>query len=240
MGEYKVFKVLVVVVLCICLSGCGATQKLIKHGNLEVETKMSDTEEKKIALLQIKNTTDKKGLEIEGSIKEVIKGKGYKITNNPNEAQVMIQVNILQAGKVQGADPFTALAGGYGGTFEGIGTGVMLGGAVGGSGCDMLGLGLAGGIAGTIIDAAVEVVKYSMITDLQISEKASSDIVTESSKAKLKQGTSGYKKSKWEEKSNWKRYQTRIISVAEQVNLKFEEAEGELTKGLIQSISGLL
>ena len=79
-----------------------------------------------------------------------------------------------------------------------------------------------------------------MITDLQVSEKANGDIVTESSNAKLKQGTSGSKSSSWSQKSKWKKYKTRIVSVARKTNLKFEVALPELKLGLVQSISGLL
>lgn len=79
-----------------------------------------------------------------------------------------------------------------------------------------------------------------MVVDLQISEKAGGNFVSEISDASLKQGNSGYKKSTWEQKTNWKRYQTRVISVAKKVNLKFDEAEPKLTEGLIKSISGLL
>ncbi|WP_323732727.1 complement resistance protein TraT [Candidatus Bandiella euplotis] len=65
------------------LTGCGTTQKLIKHGKLEVQTKMSDTvfldpidDDKKTVILQIRNTTDKEGLDIEAQIKSAIEAKG--------------------------------------------------------------------------------------------------------------------------------------------------------------------
>lgn len=243
-------KYLIIAVLsfaAINLAGCAATTKVIKHGKLEVETKMSDTvfldpleDSKKVVLLQIRNTTDKQGLDIESKLKMAIQSKGYQITSNPKESSIMIQVNILQVGKSSLKDPFNSLAGGYGGALEGLAAGAMLGGAISGDGQDMVGLGLLGGIAGTIIDAAVDVEQYSMITDLQISEKADGNYVTESSDANLKQGTSGHKKSTWATKTNWKKYQTRIVSVAKKVNLKFETAEPELTQGLVRSISGLL
>jgi hypothetical protein len=229
------------------LVGCSATSKVIKHGKLEVETKMSDTifldpieEGKKIVFLQVRNTTDKEGLDIESNLKNAIQSKGYIVTGNPKESNIMIQVNILQAGKSAHQDPFNSLRGGYGGTLEGVLGGAMLGGAFSGSGRDMIGLGLLGGVAGTIMDAAVEVVQYSMITDLQISERADGEFVTETSDASLKQGSSGYKKSSLESKTNWKKYQTRIISVAKKVNLKFEDAQSNLTGGLTKSIAGIL
>ena len=231
----------------ISLTSCSTTQKLIRHGKLEVQTKMSETvfldsidDDKKTVILQIRNTTDKSGLDVESKIRAVIEAKGYKIVTNKKHANIMIQANILQVGKTTLEDPFSTLTHGYGGTLEGMAGGMALAGATGGNGRSALGIGLLGGIAGSVLDAAVEVVQYSMITDLQISEKAEGNFVSESSDASLKQGTSGNKKSTWEEKTNWKKYQTRIMSVAKKVNAKFAEAEPELVEGLVKSISGLL
>ena len=195
---------------------------------------------KKTVLLQIRNTSDKSGLEIESKIRSAIESKGYRIVNSTQSANIMIQANVLQVGKSTLENPFQALTGGYGSGLEGFATGAAIAGATGGSGRSMLGIGLITGIGNTILDAAVEVVNFTMITDLQISEKADGEYVSESSDANLKQGTSGYKKSTWEKKTNWKKYQTRIMSVAKKTNLKFEEAEPKLTEGLVKSISGLL
>ncbi len=229
------------------LVGCNTTSKMIKHGKLEVETKMSETifldpidDNKKTVLLQIRNTSDKSGLEIESKIRSAIESKGYRIVNSTQSANIMIQANVLQVGKSTLENPFQALTGGYGSGLEGFATGAAIAGATGGSGRSMLGIGLITGIGNTILDAAVEVVNFTMITDLQISEKADGEYVSESSDANLKQGTSVYKKSTWEKKTNWKKYQTRIMSVAKKTNLKFEEAEPKLTEGLVKSISGLL
>ena len=229
------------------LTSCNTTTKLIKHGKLEVQTKMSDTvfldpveDSKKTVILQVRNTTDKSGLQVESNIRSAIESKGYRIVNNPKNANFMIQANILQVGKSTMEDPFQALTGGYGSGLAGFATGATLGGALGGSGKSMLGAGLLVGAGEAILDAAVEVVNFTMITDLQISEKASGNYVDESSDASLKQGTSGHKKSTWREKTNWKKYQTRIMSVAKKTNLKFDEAESELTTGLVRAISGLL
>ena len=243
-------KYIVVAVLATGMSGlvgCNTTTKIIKHGKLEVETKMSETifldpieDEKKTVLLQIRNTSDKPGLDIESKIRLAVENKGYRIVNSPKQANIMIQANILQVGKSTLENPFEALSGGYGSGLEGFATGAALAGATGGSGRSMLGIGLLAGVGNTILDAAVEVVTFTMTTDLQISEKADGEYVSESSDASLKQGTSGYKKSTWEKKTNWKKYQTRIMSVGKKTNLKFEEAEPKLTEGLVKSISGLL
>ena len=229
------------------LVGCNTTSKMIKHGKLEVETKMSETifldpieDDKKTVLLQIRNTSDKSGLDIESRIREAIEHKGYLVVTNPKQANIMIQANILRVGKSTLENPFEALSGGYGSGLEGFATGAALAGATGGSGRSMLGIGLFAGIGNTVLDAAVEVVNFTMTTDLQISEKADGEYVSESSDANLKQGTSGYKKSTWKKKTNWKKYQTRIMSVAKKTNLKFKDAEPKLTEGLVKSISGLL
>jgi hypothetical protein len=229
------------------LVGCNTTSKIIKHGKLEVQTKMSETifldpieDAKKTVLLQIRNTSDKSGLDIESRIREAIEHKGYLVVTNPKQANIMIQANILQVGKSTLENPFEALSGGYGSGLEGFATGAALAGATGGSGRSMLGIGLFAGIGNTVLDAAVEVVNFTMTTDLQISEKADGEYVSESSDANLKQGTSGYKKSTWKKKTNWKKYQTRIMSVAKKTNLKFKDAEPKLTEGLVKSISGLL
>ena len=246
----QVQKYIVVAVLATGMSGlvgCNTTTKIIKHGKLEVETKMSETifldpieDEKKTVLIQIRNTSDKPGLDIESKIRSAVENKGYRIVNNPKQANIMIQANILQVGKSTLENPFEALSGGYGSGLEGFATGAALAGATGGSGRSMLGIGLLAGVGNTILDAAVEVVTFTMTTDLQISEKADGEYVSESSDASLKQGTSGFKKSTWEKKTNWKKYQTRIMSVGMKTNLKFEEAEPKLTEALVKSISGLL
>ena len=246
--QFKKYYLLIMIVVSISgLTGCNTTTKIIKHVNLQVETKMSDTifldpieDDKRTVLLQIRNTSDKPGLEIENKIRSAIESKGYTIVNSPKKANIMIQANILQVGRSTLENPFESMTGGYGSGLEGFATGAAIVGATGGSGRSMLGVGLITGIGNTILDAAVEVINFTMITDLQISEKADGNFVTESSDAALKQGNSGYKKSTWEQKTNWKRYQTRIMSVAKKTNLKFEEAEPKLTEGLVKSISGLL
>ena len=160
----QVQKYIVVAVLATGMSsliGCQTTTKIIKHGKLEVETKMSSSifldpieDSKRTILLQIRNTSDKSGLDIESKIRLAIENKGYTIVNSPKQANIMIQANILQVGKSTLENPFEALSGGYGSGLEGFATGAALAGATGGSGRSMLGIGLIAGIGNTILDAA--------------------------------------------------------------------------------------
>jgi uncharacterized membrane protein len=231
------------ITVAVLVTGCSAIDKQIKHGKLDVQTKMSETvfldpvaDNKRTVVLQIRNTSDKKDLNIQSEIITAIEDKGYRVVSDPDKAHFMIQANILQVGKSADSDPFGAMNSGFGGALAGglIGSSIS-------NNYQGMGVGaLAGGLVGMVADSAVEVINYRMITDLQISEKAGSAIVTESSNAQLKQGSSGNKSSGWSEKSKWKKYQTRIISVAKKTNLKFELALPELKQGLVQSIAGLL
>ena len=100
---------------------------------------------------------------------------------------------------------------------------------------------VGGALIGLAADALVKDVHYSIITDLQISERAKKGVVVlEENKASLKQGNSGYKNVSSTEETEWKRYQTRILSTANQVNMEYAEAEPELIKGLMRLISGIL
>ena len=236
-------KLFLTAAMSVFLANCSAIDKQIKHGKLDVQTKMSATvfldpvaECDRTVLLQIRNTSDKKDLDVATEIRSAIQARGYRVVTDPAKAHYMIQANVLQVGKTTDNDPFGSLASGYGGAVAGA----LVGGGLSGHRDGAVGGMIVGGLVGTIADAAVQVVHYRMITDLQLSEKADDAIVRESSTAHFKQGTSGHKKSTWKQKTQWKRYQTRIISVATKTNLKFEKALPELKQGLIQSISGLL
>lgn len=236
-----IYKLLVIASLTF-LTGCGAVEKSIKHGSLDVQTKMSDTifldpvePSKRTVFLQFRNTSDKKDFNISSDIKSSLEEKGYEIVTNPDNAHFMIQANILQVGKSTDEDPFSSLHSGFGGAL----VGTYLAASTGNSGTGIYGAGIAGGLIGLVADAAVQVVHYRIITDLQISEKSDGIVVDESAKIKLQQGTS-HKTSSWKQKTQWKKYQTRIISVATKTNLKFDTALPKLKCGLVQSISGLL
>lgn len=244
----KVCKSIVIACLApIILSGCAGKTMIAKH-NLAVETKMTNTvflepveSEQKIAYLQIKNTSDKPNLEIAEIIKANIEGKGYRVTNSPKEAHYMIQANILQVGATNLREVEGAMAGGYGGALGGLVAGGLTGGLINDSGKSIVAGGLIGAAAGMALDAMVKDVMYSMITDIQISERTPEGIVAhQSTQSRLSQGTSGTVNITSNQTTNWRKYQTRIISSANKVNLKFEEAAPELISGLANSISGLL
>jgi hypothetical protein len=147
-----------------------------------------------------------------------MEAKGYRIVSDAAKAHYMLQANILQIGKQKPEMAWHYLSSGWGSALGGAMTGAAIGGlAAHNHGDGALVGGLLGGAVSYVADSMVEVVNYTMVTDLQISEKSQ-------------------EKSS---KDDWKRYQTRVVSVAQKTNLKFEDAEPALKQGLIQSISGM-
>ena len=94
--------------------------------------------------------------------------------------------------------------------------------------------------ASAVADAFVQDVTYSIITDVQISERAGEGVmVTERMTQDLAQGRGGERLLSATEVHDWKRYQTRVMSSANRVNLDFEDAAPELVAGLTQAIAGI-
>lgn len=83
-----------------------------------------------------------------------------------------------------------------------------------------------------------------MVTDVQISEKTKASVQTDNVAA-LKQGTSGVKvqtstQTGSTQTGNQHKYQTRVVSSANKVNLKFEEARPALEDQLAKSVANIL
>lgn len=225
------------------LSGCGAMHTMIKKRNLDVQTKMSDTifldpvsPDKRIIYVSVRNTSDKQ-LTIKGEIINRIKQGGFKVTDDPDKANFMLQANVLQAGRADLRSINSAFDSGFGGA--------ILGGSVAAaSGSSSRGVvvgGLVGATAGFIGDALVEDVLYSMITDIQVRERPlKGEVVVQEQNTNARQGSStSLKQNVTGGEVNWKIYRTRIVSTANQANLEFPDARAPLEEGLYRSIGGI-
>ncbi|EIR5643392.1 complement resistance protein TraT [Escherichia coli] len=189
--------------------------------------------------LQIKNTSDKDMSGLQGKIADAVKARGYQIMTSPDKAYYWIQANVLKADKMDLRESQGWLSRGY----EGAAVGAALGGGITayntGSAGTTLGVGLATGLIGMAADAMVEDINYTMITDVQIAERTRTSVRTDNVAA-LRQGTSGSKIQISTETGNQHKYQTRVVSSANQVNLKFEEAKPHLEDQLAKSIANIL
>jgi len=233
-----------VVVSCLVLSGCSAVGTAIKKRNLDVKTQMSQTvwlepSSEKTVYIQIRNTSDKDMSDLQTLLAQDLRAKGYNVTSSPDSAYYWIQANVLKAEKMDLRQAQGLLSTGY----EGAATGAALGAGITAynstSGGAILGVGLAAGLAGMAADAMVEDTNYTMVTDLQISERSKATVTTDNIAA-LRQGNSGGKVQTSSEEGNRMKYQTRVVSNANKVNLKFEEAKPVLEAQLAKSVAGIM
>lgn len=232
------------------LFGCAATQTAISKRNLDVQTKMSDTifldpvsEKNKTILIQVKNSTDKPELDISPLLKASINQKGYRLVSNPDDAHFILQANVLSVEKTS-KSPNASRYGGFGAAVGGAAIGGLASAATGGTGRNMAGtaliVGALAGLAEAVGNGLVSDVYYVAVTDVQIKEKTKTGVLSQStSKQNLKNGNSGGASVTTNEIIDYKIFQTRIVSVANQVNLEFNEAAPLLNTGLTKVLSGV-
>ncbi|MDD7997507.1 complement resistance protein TraT [Kosakonia radicincitans] len=226
------------------LTGCGAMSTAVKKRNLDVKTQMSETiwlepTSDKTVFVQVRNTSDKDMSGLQSQIASELTAKGYHVTSSPDAAYFWVQANVLKADKMDLRQTQGFLSSGY----EGAATAAALGAGItaynSSSAGATLGVGLASGLVGLAADAMVEDVNYTMVTDLQISERSKAKVTTDNIAA-LRQGTSGMKVQTSTEQGDRAKYQTRVVSSANKVNLKFDEAKPVLEAQLAKSIAGIM
>lgn len=240
-------KLLAICSITLLLMGCAATQTMISKRNLDVQTKMSNTvflnpveDSQKTIYVQIKNTSDKPNFNVNHKIKSNLENKGYRVVNSLNQAHYLLQANVLQVGKVDPSAAEKMFLGGYGSSIGAISVGMATGALMGGSGSNILAGGLIGGIVDTVANAAVKDVTYTVITDLQISEKAAKGTkISQTDESQFQQGTGTISRQSSSSQAGWMKYQTRIMSTANKVNLDFKDALPLLEEGLSNSIAGV-
>jgi len=241
---FKKVAVISLVASAVLLSGCSAMTTAIKKRNLEVKTQMSQTvwlepSSQKTVYIQVRNTSDKDMSDLQTLIGKDLIAKGYQLSNSPDTAYYWVQANVLKAEKMDLRETQGFLSNGYEGAVGAAGLGAGISAYNGNSGGAILGVGLAAGLAGMAADAMVEDTNYTMVTDLQISEQSKANVTTDNVAA-LRQGTSGIKLQTSSESGNRMKYQTRVVSNANKVNLKFEEAKPVLEAQLAKSVAGIL
>ena len=234
---------LLFVVFCACL-GCAAAQIALEKKDLKVETQMSntifldiETQIKRTVFVDVRNTSDK-DIDVKSLLVSKLQAKGYTVTNTPAEAFYILQGSVLYVGKADPSALRESLYGGYGGALAGAMGGAVIGGATGSIGMGAGIGGLAGGVAEMVAGSLVKDVTYTIVTDLMISER-SVDKVEQTVQSDLQQGMGSKIEQTSKSTVDRKRYQTRIVSSANKVNLSFEEALNPMLEGLARSISGI-
>lgn len=227
------------------LTGCAATQTAIEHRTLETNTKLSETvflnpvsDSQKTVFVSVKNTSDQ-DINVEPALKSSFKARGYKVVRSPQGAHYLLQANILKVGKMSIAASQSALGGGFGSALAGGVAGAAIG-SLANSSNAVIGGGIAGGLIGMAADSLVKDVNYTMVTDVQISERAGRGVkVHEEHRASLKQGSASSLNQVLSQDSQYQRYRVRVVSNADKVNLAFKDAVPALKAGLVKALVGI-
>ncbi|MEN3159228.1 complement resistance protein TraT [Alkalimonas sp. NCh-2] len=271
--------------LLVQLAGCTAIHRSIAKGELDVQTRMSQTiyldpvePELRTVFLDFRSTAAEFQQPLDRAVIEFLQQRGYQVTNSPSLAQYWLQVNVRTVLK-QAPEKVLAQAE-FGmseaeiaqlmnpallalpvllpedateepvhtrGSSRSSGGGVYVGYADGVdvSSRDLRNAAIALAIIAGTEYAGRQLVKdvyYTMVTDLQVAERIAADsdeLVLEYSQHLLLQGDSGSTDTLWERATDRRKYQARVISFANQANLKWEDAEPGLQSGLIRSLAGI-
>jgi len=245
-NAFKITLATAITALLLLMSGCAAMSTAIKHRNLKVESKMSEsiflepTDDAKTIYVQVKSTLSQDFDGLKTQLEQKLAHNGWEIVKTVASANNMVQINVLQAGQAKDeASAWGALQGGFGAD---ILTGGLMGLAAGyatGSAGVGIGVGAVTGAASWVANQLVENVYYSMVTDVQVSVRSKDEQVTQSTESNLSQGTSSKVSQTINQKSDWLKYRTRIVSVANKVNFKFEDAKPELQAQIAKQVSGI-
>ncbi len=238
-------------VLVAFLAGCAATTTAVSKRNLDVQTKMTDTvflepvaADRRTVYVDVRNTSDKPDFVVEPAIRRQLEASGYQVVDDPDRANFMLQANVLQAGRNSLTAAEAAGEGGFGSAVSGAAVGAGAGYLLGQAGGSDVGLTIAGALLGaaigTVADAYVQDVTYTVITDLRVSERARGEVVvSQSEQQTLGQGSGGSVTQASSTITDWKHYQTRIVATANQVNVEWDEAAPFMVDGLTRSVGGI-
>lgn len=276
---------LCLLLLTLQLTGCTAIHRSIAKGDLDVQTRMSQTiyldpvePELRTVFLDVRSTAAEFQQPLDQAVIDFLQQRGYQVTNSPAQAQFWLQVNVRTVLKQA---PEQVLAQAEFGMSEAeieqlmnpsllalpallpedateqpaqqrrssrsSGSNVYVGYAdsVDVSSRDLRNAAIALAIIAGTEYAGRQLVKdvyYTMVTDLQVAERIAADSdewVLEYSQHLLLQGDSGSTDTLWERATDRRKYQARVISFANQANLKWEDAEPGLQSGLIRSLAGI-
>lgn len=234
--------------LVFALGGCAATQTMIAKKDLDVQSRTSTAifidpvaKERRTIYLDVKSGVmefDRRRFK-QFVVQQftVANDNGYRIVDDPDSAQFLMVVYVLNLEKASPTAAQMALNQGYTG-------GAIAGGAIVGAAATQTWAGagvggLVGGAAELIAGAAVKDVTYMLVSDVQIQEKAPKGVmVRKDTRIDTKVSDAGAARQTSSEVSSRKEYRTRIVTTANKANLEFTEAEELMFKKTAYSMAG--
>ncbi|NQD36834.1 conjugal transfer protein TraT [Permianibacter sp. IMCC34836] len=250
------------------LSGCTALHTATSKHDLDVQTRMSSSiimtpvePEQRTVFIQVRNSSSEPSFDLQQDIVDAIRKRGYQVVDNPASAHFWLQANVLSVAK---EPPGELLA-----EFEHSlptddaesvtpepvivendrrdshvhgGVQLVYGGHVDRKDVEkVLAAALIIGVTEWTANAFVKDVYYTVLTDIQVSERIEDGegLAHESAEHTLQQGESGDTVSFWSRDVPQRKYQTRILSVANQVNLDWADAAPLVRERLARVLAGM-
>ncbi len=213
----------------------------------------------KTVLVETTNTSDNANVRF-SELPSILESRGYQIVTDPEEAQFLLQVNVVYCDEQKpGTTADTLVAGGFGGT---LGATVGTAAALSGSSFSTIPiLGAAGAVGGVGVSKITEDTVYVCATDVQVTEKTKEvveqTITTQTNHGRKPLGLSllgglftgrsreGPSVGQFEQgitetrRGKERLHQVRYVASAQKMWLDLEDATPILTNRLEQGIAGL-
>ncbi|MCP4356095.1 MAG: hypothetical protein GY793_10830 [Proteobacteria bacterium] len=236
-------KKLTLLILSISLVSCAATRTYFEKKDLSVNTTMSDSifleptgPNERTIYVRVRNTSSSPQFKLQPAIIAGLISEGFKITNDPNQANFLLQANVRQ---------FTSAytTGDHDAGLGGVAAGGALGSAFGGGNGKIVGAAtgaLIGGLGATVVSATTKDVIYTAIVDIQLAQRTrNNDPIAYSNRITQRQGSGNSVGSRFSTESSWIKYRTLLTSRANKVNLTKQEAAPAIITDIVNSLSGL-
>lgn len=242
-------------VVAIILSGCAAASIAIAKKDLDVQTKTSTA----IFIDPVSPAERTLYVEVRSGVAEFDRRafskfvrdqfskneNGYKVVDDPEQARFIMLAYVLTLEKSSVGAAQAALQQGYvggGDVAAGATAGALLGYGSGGGSSAYTGAAVGGLLAagGSLIgNALVKDVTYLLICDVSVRERAAKGVlVRKDTSIDTKVSDAGSSQQRVSEVTDRKEYRTRIVTTANQANLKLEEAQSLMFDKTAYAMSG--
>lgn len=234
------------------LGGCAATSVALSKKDLDVQSKTSTaifvdpvSKERRSVYVEVRSGVqefDRRALSKFIKQEFAANENGYRIVDDPEAAQFMMSVYVLNLEKASPTAAEAALRQGYSGeTALGATAGAVIGSRDGYRGAaegGLLGGMLASG-ATLFANSLVKDVTYMLVCDVQVKERAAKGVlVRKDTQIDTKVSDAGSSQQRVSEVTSVKEYRTRVVTTANKANLTLEEAQEKMFSKTAYALSG--